>query len=70
MTDADADGLAGDFVANLPAVAATSAFCRDPPVQGRGECQAFWTKLSMTFLSPALSNETVSLLPSTDLTLP
>ncbi len=32
--------------------------------------QAFSTKLSMTFFSPALSKATVSLLPSTPETLP
>ncbi len=40
------------------------------PIVATGVCQAFSTKLSITFFSPALSKETVSLLPSTKRTAP
>jgi hypothetical protein len=36
----------------------------------RAPSQPFSTKLSMTFFSPALSKDTVSLLPSMDFTWP
>lgn len=55
-----------------PPIGMTTAIAvgRAPWLQSAGDCQPFSTKLSMTFLSPALSKATDSLLPSTAVTLP
>ena len=66
----------------MPRTAANSAVTPIPnpsPIKGEGgraemvewkTSQAFSTKLSMTFFSPALSKATVSLLPSMPFTWP